>query len=193
MTEAPIAATEPEVRTSDGAIGTFAAAEVRAARAASYAEWATNVSKPEPWGHRTVVTRADPLAWTPLRGPLASCTVALVSTGGVHLASQPPFAIYDEAGDASSRAIPGDVPTSDLRFSHSHYATEDAMRDPNVMFPLDRLRELARDGVIGASATLHFGFMGFIPDPAALVSRTVPDAARALRERDVDVVVLTPG
>lgn len=186
-------AAHPEVRTSDGAAGVFAGPEVRAERAASYAGWAANVSRPQPFGHGTIPTRASPLRWTPLRRPLAACTVALVSTGGVHLRSQPAFAIYDEAGDASSRAIPGDVRGADLTFSHTHYATDDALADPNVMFPIDRLRELAAAGAVGASAPLHFGFMGFIPDPRRLVGETAPAAARALKGRGVDVVVLTPG
>src|SRR2546421_10681199 len=45
----------------------------------------------------------DDEPWTPLRRPVASATVALVATGGVHLRTDPPF---NPHGDGGFRALP---------------------------------------------------------------------------------------
>lgn len=100
-------------------------------------------------------TPNDSIAWVPMTKPLAESTIALVSTAGVHLKSQPAHDLHNPHGDASFRAIPGDTPPHDLAVDHLHYDTTDANTDPNCVFPLDRLHELAHTGVIGAVAPLH--------------------------------------
>ena len=169
------------------------APEVVAERAERFRAWVGNVSRPQPAGHRFIYTPAQPLHWTPLRKPLHECTVALITTAGLHLRSQEPFAVYAEEGDWTSRCIPEEVATRDLTFTHTHYDTRDPLRDPNVVFPIDRLRELAADGTIGRLAPRHFGFMGFIPDPRHLVRETAPQVAAALAADRVDVTLLTAG
>jgi D-proline reductase (dithiol) PrdB len=141
----------------------------------------------------TRFTPNDTLAWAPLTKPLRQCIVALVSTAGVHLRSGPDFNLMDEYGDPSFRAIPGDTRLEDIAVSHSHFDTADANADPNVVFPLDRLRELAAEGTIGAVAPLHIGMMGWNPDGERVRHDTAPQVARRLRAAWVDVVVLIPG
>lgn len=138
-------------------------------------------------------TPNDTVAWAPLRKPLTQSTVALVSTAGVHLKTQPPHNLMDPHGDADFREIPGETLASELAVDHSHYDTDDAKADPNCVFPIDRLRELATLGEIGAVAPMHFGFMGFIPDGRLLRDTTAPLVAERLLEQGTDVVVLTPG
>ena len=65
-------------------------------------------------------------------------------------------------------------------------------RDPNLAFPLDRLRELAREGKLGAPMDRHFSFMGSITAPGQLMRDTAPDVAAKLREDGADWVLLTP-
>ena len=141
----------------------------------------------------TRFTPNERLSWTPLARPLSHCTVALVTTAGVHLKSQPAFDLMNAHGDWSYRVIPGDTAVRDLMVSHSHYDTTDANADPNVVFPLDRLRELAADGTIGAVSRVHLGMMGWNPDGARVRDETAPAMVAVLREAQVDVVVLTPG
>jgi D-proline reductase (dithiol) PrdB len=109
------------------------------------------------------------------------------------LKSQPAHDLRNPHGDASFREIPGDIQTSDLAVDHVHYDTTDANTDPNCVFPLDRLRELAKLGMIGAIAPMHYGFMGFIPDGRLLRDTTAPIVAERLLAQATDVVVLTPG
>src|SRR5260370_26136352 len=63
------------------------------------------------------------IAWTPMRKPLRECSVALVSTAGVHLKSQPAHDLRDPHGDPSFLAIPGATPASNIASDHSHYDT----------------------------------------------------------------------
>jgi len=91
--------------------------------------------------------------WTPLAKPLKECRLALVSSGGFYLKDQPPF----RENDASIRIIPGDADPGDLRIYHHGYRDADADRDPNCVFPLERLRELEAEGAIGeVSSAISF-------------------------------------
>ena len=91
--------------------------------------------------YRWVVNEDVP--WAPLVKPLAGCKLALATSGGVYQVGQAPFHTRD---DSSYREIPKDTPMSELRISHFSYRTEDAKRDPNCVFPLERLRELEAEG-----------------------------------------------
>lgn len=138
-------------------------------------------------------TPNEAIAWTPMRKPLAECTIALVSTAGVHLKSQPAHDLRNAHGDPSFREIPGDTRASDLAVDHTHYDTTDANTDPNCVFPIDRLHELVEMGIVGAVAPVNYGFMGFIPDGRLLRDTTAPIVAERLSNEDIDAVVLTPG
>lgn len=141
----------------------------------------------------SVFSPNDRALFTPLPKPLSECRVALVTTAGAHLKFQPAFDLEDEQGDWSWRRIPGDVDVRQIEVSHAHYDTTDANADPNVVFPIDALRDHAASGTVGEVSPLHAGLMGWIPDGAPLREETAPAVASALRDADVDVVVLTPG
>jgi D-proline reductase (dithiol) PrdB len=127
------------------------------------------------------------IPWTPLKRPLSQATVAIVSTAGVHLCSDTPF---DLETDASFRIIPRTASNTELCITHEHYDRRDAVRDPNLVFPLERLLELETEGVIGRVAEAHYGF-GFTLDPLDLLApgRKV---GSLLEQAGVDLVVLVP-
>ena len=65
--------------------------------------------------------------------------------------------------------------------------------DLNVVFPIDRLEELAAAGVIGDVAPRHLAFAGNQPDDVATIRMdSGPAAAQELLADGVDVVLLTP-
>ncbi|GAB7387838.1 glycine/sarcosine/betaine reductase selenoprotein B family protein [Bacillaceae bacterium] len=132
-----------------------------------------------------------PIPLVPFRKPLPEAVIALVTTAGVHLASQPVFDV--EGGDASVRFIPADTPPEKLTISHTHYDRSDADRDVNCVFPLERLRELAAEGTVGSAAPTHYGLMGYIPDTKPLLEETIPAIVRRLQGENVDGVLLNPG
>ena len=132
--------------------------------------------------------------WTPLQKDLRDCRVALVTTGGVHLKTQPPFDMSDSEGDPTFREIPSDVDRESLIITHDYYDHRDGDADINVVLPLDRLAELAEAGFIGSVSASAFSFMGHIigEHVTTLINETAPDVASKLKADEVDVVLLAP-
>ena len=120
--------------------------------------------------------------------PLAERRVALVSTAGLQRRGDRPF----DADAADYRIILGESVTEDLVMSHvsSNFDRAGYQQDFNVAFPVDRLNELARDGVIGSVARYHYSFMG------ATAPEEMEDATRHLaglmKADAVDAVLLLP-
>lgn len=110
--------------------------------------------------------------WTPLAKPLKECRLVLVSSGGFYLKEQPPF----EENDSSYRLISKHADLRDLRIYHHGYRDDDADRDPNCVFPLERLRELEAVGVIGELADSALSFV------------TLYSARREVQERAPKIV-----
>lgn len=136
----------------------------------------------------------DPTPWTPLTKSLSECTVALVSSAGFVAPGQLPFDPDVTGGDSSFREISGDVDTETLVEHHrsSWFDHSGLAADANLGFPLDRLRELASQGVIGRVAPRHLSLMGSITAPSRLTRDTAPLAVRALVEDQVDLALLVP-
>lgn len=132
--------------------------------------------------------------WTPLKKPISKCRVALVTTAGVHLKDQIPFDMKNPDGDPTFREIPSGTPRNRFTITHDYYDHRDADTDLNVVFPLDRLDDLASEGRIAGPAPLHLAFMGHIDGPLVeqLVHKTAPEAARLLLKAEADCVILTP-
>ncbi len=131
-----------------------------------------------------------PVVWTPVEKELKDMTVALVTAAGVHLKSDKRFNL---AGDTSFRVVPGDVDSKELMVSHGGYDNGDVNKDINCMFPIDRMRELAKEGYIKELAPVNFGFMGGGGDVAVFTEETGPEIAKQLKEEGVDAVLLTAG
>jgi D-proline reductase (dithiol) PrdB len=58
------------------------------------------------------------IAVTPLRRPLAECTVAVITTAGLSLPDQLPFDTTNKMGDSSFREFPGDISPQQLEMNH---------------------------------------------------------------------------
>jgi len=138
--------------------------------------------------------RVDPVPWTPVTKPLSSCRLALVSSAGFVLPGQEPFDNGIRGGDFGFREIPADVDPRTLIDTHRSGAFDHAgmAADPNLAFPLDRVRELASTGLIGSLNRRHLSFMGSITAPGRLVRRSAPEAARLLADDGVDIALLVP-
>jgi len=121
--------------------------------------------------------------------PLAESTVAIVSTAGLHRRDDPPFTL----GALDYRLLPGDVDFGDVILSHvsANFDRSAFQQDPNIMFPLDRLRELRDAGEIGEVANWHYSFMGAMPDPSRF-DETGTEVGRLLAADGVDVALLIP-
>ncbi len=127
-------------------------------------------------------------AWVTPR-PLNESIVAIVTSAALHTPDAQAFA----AGDTSYRLIDRD--RRDLVLGHwsPNFDRVGIAMDLNVVYPIDRLTELAAQGVIGAVAPRHVSFAGNQPDDVATIRLdSGPSAAAALRADGVDVVLLTP-
>jgi D-proline reductase (dithiol) PrdB len=138
--------------------------------------------------------RIDPIPWSPLRKPMDEANVAIVTTAGLVMPGEEPFDDDVKGGDSSYRVIPADADVSSLVDTHrsetfDHTGIRD---DPNLAFPLDRLHELARDGLIGRVNHRHLSFMGSITAPGRLIRDSAPAAAELLVADRVDVALLVP-
>ena len=138
--------------------------------------------------------RYDITPHTPLDQPLSECRVALVTTAGLHTASQEPFDDHFMGGDYSYREIANTVDVQALKIAHSSsvYDQTGSFADRNLVFPLDRFRELEQAGKIGELNDRHFSFMGSQPAPGRLIKRTAPEAGGHLKSDGVHVVFLIP-
>ena len=137
--------------------------------------------------YRWVVNEDVP--WTPLTKAVSRCEVAVLSSGGVYHKEQAPFHARD---DSSYREISRDVSVDDLRISHFGYLTEDAKKDPNCVFPLERMRELEAEGVIGKLADPAYGIMGGIYSARKVRDELAPRIVERLMQTKVDAVFLVP-
>ena len=122
--------------------------------------------------------------------PLSKCRVAIITTAGLHRHGDVPFT--EGPAQADYRVIPGDADAADLTMSHNsiNFDRTGFQQDINVVFPIDRLRELAAEKVIGSVAGFHYSFMGALP-PKALEPRGRA-LAGLLKQDKVDAVILTP-
>lgn len=121
--------------------------------------------------------------------PLADSRVAIVTSAALYSAGDQSFT----AGDTSFRAIAAD--RRDLILGHwsPNFDHVGVKIDLNVVYPIDRLEELAARGVIGSVAPRHLSFAGNQPDDVATIRQdSGPRAAAMLRKDGVDVVLLTP-
>jgi D-proline reductase (dithiol) PrdB len=129
------------------------------------------------------------IPYTPFRKDLSGATLAFVSVAGLHLKTHQPFDLED---DTSYRIIPGDVSAEELMITHGHYDHADADLDPNIMFPIDRARELVAQGFIAGVNNTHYS-LGYAQDLRTIYERVAPEIATALYQSQTDVVVLTAG
>jgi D-proline reductase (dithiol) PrdB len=122
-------------------------------------------------------------------GPkLSDRRVAIVSSAALIRRGDQPFPF----GSGEYRAVPGSWNNADILMSHVSINFDRAgfQRDINVVYPIDRLRDLAVEGVIGSVAGTHYTVMGST-DPAAMVESADGIAAALLADR-CDAVVLAP-
>ncbi len=143
--------------------------------------------------------------FTPITAAAANAKVGMLTTSGHFVAGDDPEPFGETnmtQQEAAKRIgdflkatpglseIPSDTPTSDLRVRHGGYDIRSALRDPNVTFPIDRLREARDDGRIGDLARTFFSFTG--ATSRGRLREELPGWVERIHEQDVDVMLLVP-
>ncbi|HEX3954659.1 MAG TPA: glycine/sarcosine/betaine reductase selenoprotein B family protein [Stellaceae bacterium] len=124
-----------------------------------------------------------------VEGPaLSERRVAIVSSAGLIARGDKPF----RGRDPDYRVIAGGTGPSDLLCSHIsiNFDRTGFQEDWNVIFPLDRLNEMAAAGEIGSVAATHYSFMGAAD--AIAMEPAAREVAAKLRDDNVTAVLLPP-
>ncbi|MDQ3282170.1 MAG: glycine/sarcosine/betaine reductase selenoprotein B family protein [Acidobacteriota bacterium] len=129
--------------------------------------------------------------FTPFDKELSSAIVTIVAATGVFLPDQEPFPSEDP-GDTTYRIIPADADLSTARIIHGHYDHNEADTDPNMVYPLETLRELAAEGFIGAVNDKHYSY-GFTTRLKELYETTFPEIADKVERSKTRLVVMMAG
>ncbi len=141
------------------------------------------------FGEQLPVPEFETTPFTKPQKPLAECTVAIVTSAALHRQDQERFTPDDTGFREIDRA------DRELVLGHwsPNFDRSGFQLDLNVVYPIDRLEELAADGVIGQVAETHYAFAGNQPDTVSEIRLdTGPACAQELLSAGVDVVVLTP-
>lgn len=139
--------------------------------------------------------------FTPLDVPLDQARLALLTAGGVFVRGDDPMgpdgptqaqslSMITEflRGSATLSTIPVDTPLAELTARHPGYDATTAQRDPQTVFPLGHLRELADAGRVKL-ADEHYAFTG-ATSQRRLEKETAPAWAEHMAAREVDVALL---
>ncbi len=140
----------------------------------------------------SMITKDDPVPLASLRRPLSEARLTFVSTSGVQPKGTLPFDVVHPVGDYSYRAVPSDSSPADLEIHQLKYPTDGAHRDLNVIFPIERLRELRDEGVLGGLTSSFFSFIGYNMDPELLERTLAEDLAQAVQDQQADLALLSP-
>ena len=137
---------------------------------------------------------------------VAESRVALLTSSGHHVVGDDPRPLgvdsmsQEEAEGRISdflkeapvlSEIPVAVPPDEIQVRHGGYDVRGSLADHNVSFPIDRLREMESDGVVGALHGSAYSFVGACAQ-GRLIKEIGPQWADRLAESGSDVVLLVP-
>lgn len=124
---------------------------------------------------------------------LSKSKLMLISSAGAYLpASQERYDDENDLGDYSTRIIPMDIGFDELEYAHTHYDHTAVNTDPQVLVPLEHLKTLVKEGVIGSLADDWVSFMGYQPYATRVVNETIPAILAAVKQAEADAVLLVP-
>jgi D-proline reductase (dithiol) PrdB len=150
---------------------------------------------------KAITERYSKLGYTPykwyeadqppaFKKPLSESRIGVLSTSGAYAVGQVAYYYKD---DASTRAIPKNIPKEKIHFSHiTENYLEDPRRDPACMVPTDALRKLEDENVIGEVADDVLSCMGGIYSQRRVREELAPALLEAYQKQNVDAVFLIP-
>lgn len=140
--------------------------------------------------------------WTPLTKPLSKSRLLLISTGGIYVEGEDPLGpdgpTQEEAAARIQEflrsaptlsVIPKSVSPQRIRVRHPGYDIRGAVKDYNVVFPLDRLKELEAEGFIGELTEECYSFVG-ATSQKRLLNETLPRWLDIFKQQKPDAALL---
>lgn len=137
------------------------------------------------------------IPWTPMSKSLSQTTIALVTSAGISLKSDPPFNMEREKreptwGDRSFREIPRGTTEEDIEVNHLHINTTYIKQDINVILPLARMAEFEQERTIGRLAPTSYSFYGFQWQNTDFLKEAIEPISKKMKLEGVETVLLTP-
>ncbi len=130
--------------------------------------------------------------WTQIRSPLTAVRLGVVTTAGVHRRGvDAPFADTEE-GDSRVLELPTHAELRDLDVSHSHIPQEVARADMNVVLPLEHLRDLVCEGILGDLAPRVFSIVGYRTRADDVATETATRIAAGMADDGVTLALVVP-
>ncbi len=139
-----------------------------------------------------MITKDDFIPLAHLKKSLSEARLTFVSSAGVQPRKTMPFDVVHPVGDYSFRRVASSSVPSDLEIHQIKYPTNGAARDLNVIFPIERLQELAAEGVIGGLTPNFFSFIGYQMDPPTFEQTLAEELADAVVAEGADMALLCP-
>ena len=148
----------------------------------------------------------DDAPFAPLARPVAQTRLMLLTSSGhfVEGYDPEPFGIKNLTqqqceqliddflkSEPTLSSIPIDTPRDHLRVRHGGYDIHGAQTDPNVVFPLERLRELQQEGMISALVEDAYSFVG-ATSQTRLLKQAGPEWVKLFKQKQVDAALLVP-
>jgi D-proline reductase (dithiol) PrdB len=140
----------------------------------------------------SMISKQDYVPLATLKKPLSESKLTFVSSAGVQPIGSMPFDTVHPVGDYTYRFVPSHLKPHELEIHQLKYPTVGANEDVNVIFPIERLQELAAEGVIGGLTDNFFSFIGYNMDPDQLELKLAEDIADAVVEDHADIALLCP-
>ncbi len=140
----------------------------------------------------SMITKEDFVPLARLSKPLSQTRLTFVSSAGIQPKGTLPFDVVHPVGDFSFRRVPSTLKVSDLEIHQIKYPTTGALKDLNVIFPIERLQELTAQGAIGELTPNFFSFIGYQMDPERFERTLGEDIAEAVVEDGAEAALLCP-
>jgi D-proline reductase (dithiol) PrdB len=137
------------------------------------------------------------IPWTPMKKPLNETTLALVTSAGISLKTDPPFDMEREKreaiwGDRSYRAMQRGTTEKDIEVNHLHINTNWIKQDINVILPLARMAEFEQEKIIGRLAPTAYSFYGFQWQNNDFLKEAIEPISKKMKLEGVEAVLMTP-
>ncbi len=139
-----------------------------------------------------MITKSDFVPLARMKKPVSKSRLTFVSTAGVQPKDSLPFDTVHPIGDYTFRRVPSDSKVENLEIHQLKYPTVGAKRDLNVIFPIERLQELAKEKIIGGLTTNFFSFIGYNMDAERLEQTLAETIADAVEAEKPDAALLAP-
>lgn len=134
----------------------------------------------------------DESPFTPFEKPLEESCISMIISSGIFRDDQEPFEPSGwPVNEVGIRLIPKDTDVKRLNLYYNYYDHRDAVKDINCVFPLERLRDFEKEGVVGRvpPSIISLG-MGRTYKRSLIFKDLVPRITEILHEQEVDGVLV---